>query len=331
MSSIRRDAGDDAPASARKRRWPTEPALWIPMLATLVLVGGPLTALCYTAPPWSYATRILWGNMIDVIILWLFAGAMLYLLLKRASLTREIATTEHFAREVLPSALDRQEPGGTTADIVKAFEREALRVRPGAEHNLLIARCRFLAHFSRAGGETDGTTVEHAVGPLDRDRMHASYAFTRFLVWAIPILGFIGTVLGISDAIGSFSEAMTRVESAADLTVELQRSMPAVTSGLAVAFDTTFIALVVSLPLVLFMTRLEKTEDNYLSELDELWLGTVAPRLAGRRKAEAAEPASAESTVGDELRLLSQQVKALQDVLTDLHQDVVVPNLRNVQ
>jgi hypothetical protein len=218
---------------------------------------------------------------------------------------------------------------------VSALEREALRVRPGAEHNLLLARCRFLAHFSRssAGAQSDGTTVEQVAGPLDRDRMHASYAFVRFMVWAIPILGFIGTVLGISDAIGSFSEAMTRVQNAADLTVELQRSLPGVTTGLAVAFDTTFIALVVSLPLVLVMTRLEKHEDNYLSELDELWLGTVAPRLAGRvRKLEGDTAAPAEGgAVEDELRLLTHQVKALHDILTDLHQDVVVSGLRNVQ
>ena len=68
------------------------------------------------------------------------------------------------------------------------------------------------------------------------------------MIWAIPILGFIGTVWGISGAVSNFSSAMTSVESAAAVSEALKDNLPLVTADLATAFDTTLLALLLSVP-----------------------------------------------------------------------------------
>jgi len=67
-------------------------------------------------------------------------------------------------------------------------------------------------------------------------------------VWGIPILGFIGTVLGIALAVGSFSSFLGgNVDDVAQIKIELID----VTKGLAFAFNTTLLGLLCSLVLML--------------------------------------------------------------------------------
>ena len=47
-----------------------------------------------------------------------------------------------------------------------------------------------------------------AESAADEGRVDASYALVRVFVWAVPTLGFIGTVLGLGAAVGGFSESL---------------------------------------------------------------------------------------------------------------------------
>ena len=67
---------------------------------------------------------------------------------------------------------------------------------------------------------------------IDANSIGGSYAMVKVFIWAIPIMGFIGTVLGIGSAIGSFAVALT----AADDPQVLMGSLTQVTGGLGVAF-----------------------------------------------------------------------------------------------
>lgn len=67
----------------------------------------------------------------------------------------------------------------------------------------------------------------------DEDQMESSYALVKGFIWAITVLGFIGTVLGLSQAIGSFGTVLVQSEGLKYLKTSLQQ----ITSGLAVAFD----------------------------------------------------------------------------------------------
>jgi hypothetical protein len=295
-------AADHAPA--RKRRWPTEPSLWLPMLASLVFVAAPLTALDLSIPPFNYATRILWGNLVDVVILWLFAGALLYLLLKRASHSREVSTTEVLAHEVLPSALDQQAPESTTADLVSALEREALRVRPGAEHTSSSRGALLALTRSSAGAQS----VEP---PPSRSRARSiAIACTPPTRWCFAV--------GRSDPQPrpqcsasrrdrAFSEAMTRVRTRRPIRLAQPRR-PASPSR-----STRRSRARRGLPLDLVMARLEK---HRTSQAGSAGSGSTirAATLAGVRKLEAAPPRRPGGAV-EEAPPPDPSVKALHGIL----------------
>ena len=87
----------------------------------------------------------------------------------------------------------------------------------------------------------------------------------KAFLWAIPLLGFIGTVIGISSAIGGFAAT---TDSAADMDA-LKTAINGVTGGLGVAFDTTLLALVLSIVLYFPMASMQKAEEELLTKIDE--------------------------------------------------------------
>jgi len=64
----------------------------------------------------------------------------------------------------------------------------------------------------------------------DEAAVETSYSLLRGFIWAIPVLGFIGTVLGLSSAIGGFGAVL---ESASDID-QIKSELKSVTSGLSI-------------------------------------------------------------------------------------------------
>lgn len=92
---------------------------------------------------------------------------------------------------------------------------------------------------------------------LHRERLNNELFFMNFGIWVLPILGFIGTVLGISHSVVGLNELMNHAASGQAFIGELQGSMGKVLSGLSTAFDTTFLGLSFSI-LVMFPTVILK-------------------------------------------------------------------------
>jgi biopolymer transport protein ExbB/TolQ len=91
---------------------------------------------------------------------------------------------------------------------------------------------------------------------LDAARSHAGFAFMRIVIWAIPIWGFLGTVLGITGAIASLNPA------------EMETSLSQVTHNLGGVFDTTALALMLSISLMFAQYYVDRYEFRLLSEID---------------------------------------------------------------
>lgn len=103
---------------------------------------------------------------------------------------------------------------------------------------------------------------------LAADRLHQSYALIRTITWAIPILGFLGTVMGITIAI-------------ANLTPEqLDSSLPEVVGGLEAAFDTTALALGMSIVLVFTAFFTERSDQGVLNLVEKFGIDHILPRFA---------------------------------------------------
>ncbi len=108
--------------------------------------------------------------------------------------------------------------------------------------------------------------------------MGSSYTLLKTFIWAIPILGFIGTVQGLGSAVGGFGAGL---DQATDISV-IKDSLTSITVGLAVAFDTTLVALVMSVILMFPMSSMQKSEEDLLSRIDDYCADHLLKRLRER-------------------------------------------------
>ena len=132
-----------------------------------------------------------------------------------------------------------------------------------------------LANLRNLGHVGDVDDILRSQAAQDESAMETSYALVQGFVWAIPVLGFIGTVLGLSGAIGQFSGVLGDAGDIGQITSALK----GVTGGLATAFDTTLVALVAALIVQLLMTVLKKGEEEFLDAAMEFGIRNVVGRL----------------------------------------------------
>ena len=137
---------------------------------------------------------------------------------------------------------------------------------------------------------------------LDAARAAQGHGLVKFIIWAIPIMGFLGTVIGITEAIANLSP--TQLE-----------NITLVVSGLGVAFDTTATALALSMVLMFFQFLLDRGEQRLLADVDETAWATLAGRFqtpAGGDVTALAVARLGETVSRSTSRLLEAQEKAWQ-------------------
>lgn len=132
-----------------------------------------------------------------------------------------------------------------------------------------------LSNLRNLGRVTDVDDILRAQADHDFSAMETSYSMLNGFVWAIPVLGFIGTVQGLSGAIGGFGAVLG---TGADLS-QLKDSLMEVTAGLSVAFETTFQGLVAALVLQLLLAATKKAEEEFLDECTEYCVRHIVGRL----------------------------------------------------
>ncbi|MGD9730725.1 MAG: MotA/TolQ/ExbB proton channel family protein [Desulfamplus sp.] len=163
-----------------------------------------------------------------------------------------------------------------TKDTAKAILSRMYGLVDDPKYFVLLNRIeRALANLKNIGLISDVSEVLRVQAQNDEDQMESSYGLVRGFVWAIPVLGFIGTVLGLSQAIGSFGAVLVKSNGLDSLKISLQQ----ITSGLAVAFDTTLIALVAALSIQLIMIWLKKREESFLDECNDYCHANIISKL----------------------------------------------------
>jgi len=137
---------------------------------------------------------------------------------------------------------------------------------------------RTLRHLKAIPKKEEITSILNYQAEIDHNRLHSGYTILNVFIWAIPILGFIGTVFGIGQSIGEFSDFI-RSTNSTDLNMQMRSALGGVTSGLSVAFSTTFIALVGVVPIMMLASSLRKREDDLLLSIEEYCLEDLLPNL----------------------------------------------------
>ncbi len=85
-------------------------------------------------------------------------------------------------------------------------------------------------------------------------RQDAENSMIRYLIWAIPSIGFIGTVRGIGQALSLADKA-------------LAGDIAGMTNSLGVAFNSTLVALLISLFLMFIFHQLQRLQDGQLVDI----------------------------------------------------------------
>lgn len=126
-----------------------------------------------------------------------------------------------------------------------------LEALPDAEQEHLLPRT-LLNALQRFATTQSIPAVSEAVREqcdIEADRLDSELSMVRYISWAIPSIGFIGTVRGIGDALGQAYKAV-------------EGDISGVTVSLGVAFNSTFVALVLSIIIMFALHQLQLSQER---------------------------------------------------------------------
>lgn len=162
-----------------------------------------------------------------------------------------------------------------------AHEVEYFQQRLIKDGNLVAIRCgRVLKAYIKSNDRAAASEFAVDDSSFYLTASESSYSFARILVWAIPLLGFIGTVIGISGAVSGFSGFL---ENSGDVE-QIKEGIGAVTSSLGLAFDTTLLALFLSVLVMIPLVLVERYESNLLLGIDVFINDKLLPRLTKKNE-----------------------------------------------
>ncbi|MDH4121137.1 MAG: MotA/TolQ/ExbB proton channel family protein [Deltaproteobacteria bacterium] len=223
----------------------------------------------------------LFDNWVSQTILWLTLWSLFTVFFMWRAFRQEVAVRQAFQSKEVTALL----APGIYAKTLDAQLEELDRilgasVRGRYRDSVFFRRVTRMVHDARGMPGKDGLSgLLSYQGEIDLRKMESAYAIVNVFIWAIPILGFIGTVLGIADAVAEFSSFIQTAEGGAQFTTQMRTALGGVTSGLAVAFNTTFVALVLVIPVMLAASLLQRDEEELLMAAEEFCLGQVMPNL----------------------------------------------------
>ncbi|MCO8120308.1 MotA/TolQ/ExbB proton channel family protein [Stieleria sp. TO1_6] len=233
----------------------------------LVIIGGvALSAGFYGvvfATQWAPLERYFLGHPVAVAATVLFCVALAILTEKFFSVRRQWKLLAATDEDVLAPRAGSDSPSDQFHNqhdagfVARAWANDLLQLPRGLNRSQMVGRLREV--LTRQSGR--GTT-KHLADDLrelsgrDADVAHGSFTLIRIIVWAIPMLGFLGTVIGITQTLGGldFSNGNAAVDN--------------LKSGLYVAFDTTALGLVLSIVAIFLQFPVEKSEQDLLAAID---------------------------------------------------------------
>jgi biopolymer transport protein ExbB/TolQ len=200
--------------------------------------------------------RYLAGHWVEYVETAMFCVGVAFLALHAANLIRQRRQIgEPLLEPVADGGVDPAEAPAIVASI------------PAGASGTLPRRLREALDFVvRTGSADDLENHLKYLSDLDAARASQGYGLVRFVIWAIPIMGFLGTVIGITEAIACLSP--TQLD-----------NISGVVAGLGTAFDTTATALALSMILMFLQFVIDRYEQALLSEVDDAAWTALAGRF----------------------------------------------------
>ena len=158
-------------------------------------------------------------------------------------------------------------------DLVSIYEQ--VRPEPEAEQNFLERLIlRVVLQFQGNRSVDQANSLLNSSLELLQHEIDLKYNMLRYLVWVIPTIGFIGTVVGIALAMGEAGNLP-----AIDQPDQFQPWMQTLTGRLSLAFNTTLLALLLSAVLVFLMHVAQQREESALNRSGQYCLDNLINRL----------------------------------------------------
>ena len=132
----------------------------------------------------------------------------------------------------------------------REFARQ-VQALPKDRQQMLLPRSLLnaLGRFSSTRNIQDVASSTHTICESEAERLESELSMIRYISWAIPSIGFIGTVRGIGEALAQADKAV-------------QGDIAGVTQSLGVAFNSTFIALLISIFLMFLVHQLQLLQER---------------------------------------------------------------------
>ena len=132
----------------------------------------------------------------------------------------------------------------------REFARQ-VQALPEDRQRMLLPRALLsaLRRFNSTRNIQDVSSSTHTICESEAERLESELSMIRYISWAIPSIGFIGTVRGIGEALAQADKAV-------------QGDIAGVTQSLGVAFNSTFIALLISIFLMFLVHQLQLLQER---------------------------------------------------------------------
>ena len=112
-----------------------------------------------------------------------------------------------------------------------------------------------LHRFRSTRNIQDVSNSVRATCESESDRLDSELSMIRYIAWAIPSIGFLGTVRGIGQALGQAHRAV-------------QGDIAGVTQSLGIAFNSTFVALLISIVIMFLVHQLQLAQERIVLDTE---------------------------------------------------------------
>jgi biopolymer transport protein ExbB/TolQ len=111
-----------------------------------------------------------------------------------------------------------------------------------------------LQRFHASNSIQDAATAVRERADIAADSLDSSLSLIRYIAWAIPAIGFVGTVRGIGHALSFAEEA-------------IKGNLSAVTSNLGLAFNSTFVGLILCIFLMYLLHIVQSSQEELIIDI----------------------------------------------------------------
>lgn len=227
-------------------------------------------------------------SKIQHMITFVTAWGLALLVLKYLVVQRELRSTER-ELELIPLEIGMQ----ITAANADKFLDHLRQLPPEEQHSVLARRIRgALEHLKHRNNVSEVQSYLATQADIEASAVDSGYTLMRVFIWVCPILGFIGTVMGIGWAVTDLAKSLPESTTATSpapaakppagegMSDKLLGGMKMVTDGLATAFDTTMLGLVCVVMLMFPTEALKKIEYDMLDRVQGFSNESLLRRMA---------------------------------------------------